>query len=83
MIIDSSAVIAILFDEPELVSAWRALVGGFVTVFFLPIFFTYTGLRTSIGGLDSVAGWLRQGHCWFHPSGVVWEWCAVRSVVAM
>jgi Kef-type K+ transport system membrane component KefB len=47
----------ILFDEPELVAAWRSQVGGFVTVFFLPIFFTYTGLRTSIGGLDTVADW--------------------------
>jgi len=47
----------ILFDEPELVAAWRARVGDFVTVFFLPIFFTYTGLRTSIGGLDSGADW--------------------------
>jgi Kef-type K+ transport system membrane component KefB len=32
-------------------------VGGFVTVFFLPIFFTYTGLRTSIGGLSQAADW--------------------------
>ena len=47
----------ILFDEKELVRAWRARVGAFVTVFFLPIFFTYTGLRTSIGGLDSAADW--------------------------
>jgi Kef-type K+ transport system membrane component KefB len=47
----------ILFDEPELVAAWRERVGGFVTVFFLPIFFTYTGLRTSIGGLDTAADW--------------------------
>jgi Kef-type K+ transport system membrane component KefB len=47
----------ILFDEHELVTAWRARVGGFVTVFFLPIFFTYTGLRTSIGGLDSLSDW--------------------------
>ena len=47
----------ILFDEPELVAAWRECVGGFVTVFFLPIFFTYTGLRTSIGGLDTVTDW--------------------------
>jgi Kef-type K+ transport system membrane component KefB len=47
----------ILFDETELVTAWRERVGGFVSVFFLPIFFTYTGLRTSIGGLDSVADW--------------------------
>ncbi len=47
----------ILFDEQELVSAWRERVGGFVTVFFLPIFFTYTGLRTSIGSLDTMADW--------------------------
>jgi Kef-type K+ transport system membrane component KefB len=47
----------ILFDEPELVAAWRESVGSFVTVFFLPIFFTYTGLRTSIGGLDTTADW--------------------------
>lgn len=47
----------ILFDETELVAAWRERVGDFVTVFFLPIFFTYTGLRTSIGGLDSWADW--------------------------
>ena len=50
----------ILYDEPELVTAWRERVGDFVTVFFLPIFFTYTGLRTSIGGL----------------SGADWGWCA-------
>jgi len=47
----------ILFDEHALVAAWRERVGGFVTVFFLPIFFTYTGLRTSIGGLQGVADW--------------------------
>jgi Kef-type K+ transport system membrane component KefB len=47
----------ILFDEPEFVAAWRERVGGFVTVFFLPIFFTYTGLRTYIGGLDTMADW--------------------------
>jgi Kef-type K+ transport system membrane component KefB len=48
----------ILFDEQELVAAWRGRVGGFVTVFFLPIFFTYTGLRTSIGGLDTSTDWM-------------------------
>jgi Kef-type K+ transport system membrane component KefB len=57
----------ILFDEPELVAAWRERVGGFVTVFFLPIFFTYTGLRTSIGGLDTLSDW---------------TWCLAIVVVA-
>jgi Kef-type K+ transport system membrane component KefB len=47
----------ILFDEHELSKAWRERLGDFVTVFFLPIFFTYTGLRTSIGGLDSAGDW--------------------------
>jgi len=47
----------ILYDEKELVIAWRQRVGSFVMVFFLPIFFTYTGLRTSIGGLDRASDW--------------------------
>jgi Kef-type K+ transport system membrane component KefB len=33
----------------------------FVTVFFLPIFFTYTGLHTDVGLLDSPIAWLICG----------------------
>ena len=40
--------------------AWNERLGQFVTVFFLPIFFTYTGLRTNITGLDS---WQLWGWC--------------------
>lgn len=47
----------ILHDEHALIDAWKERIGHFVMVFFLPIFFTYTGLRTNIGGLDSVAAW--------------------------
>jgi Kef-type K+ transport system membrane component KefB len=47
----------ILFDEVELVRAWRERIGEFVNVFFLPIFFTYTGLRTSIGTLTTLQDW--------------------------
>ncbi|MBA2689340.1 MAG: cation:proton antiporter, partial [Burkholderiales bacterium] len=47
----------LLHDQYELVRAWKKKVGGFVTVFFMPIFFTYTGLRTDIGGLDSATLW--------------------------
>ena len=47
----------ILHDEHELIEAWKERIGHFVMVFFLPIFFTYTGLRTDIGGLDSVEAW--------------------------
>jgi Kef-type K+ transport system membrane component KefB len=57
----------ILYDEAELVRAWRERVGDFVTVFFLPIFFTYTGLRTSIGAFDGLAGW---------------GWCALTIALA-
>ena len=47
----------LLHDQPAFVAAWREKVGGFVLVFFLPVFFTYTGLRTDIGSLDSAADW--------------------------
>jgi len=47
----------ILHDEHELIEAWKERIGHFVMVFFLPIFFTYTGLRTNVGGLDSVEAW--------------------------
>jgi Kef-type K+ transport system membrane component KefB len=52
----------LLHDQPAFVEAWKKKVGSFVMVFFLPIFFTYTGLRTNIGGLDST---------------VLWGWCAL------
>lgn len=47
----------LLHDESAFVSAWKARMEDFVSVFFLPIFFTYTGLRTSIGTLDSLDAW--------------------------
>lgn len=39
------------------VEAWRRTIGQFVLVFFLPIFFTLTGLRTNMLGLDTAAEW--------------------------
>lgn len=57
----------LLHDEHAFVQAWRESVGRFVLVFFLPIFFTYTGLRTNIGGLDSIA---------------LWGWCALTVALA-
>ncbi|HWH49053.1 MAG TPA: cation:proton antiporter [Burkholderiales bacterium] len=47
----------LLHDQPPVVQAWRDKVGQFVLVFFLPIFFTYTGLRTDVNALDSPALW--------------------------
>jgi len=41
------------------VAAWRRQVGQFVLVFFLPVFFTFTGLRTNLLGLGAADfGWL-------------------------
>ncbi len=57
----------LLHDEHALVEAWKERVGHFVTVFFLPIFFTYTGLRTHIGGLDTAA---------------LWGWCCLVLLLA-
>ena len=57
----------LLHDQPRFVEAWRTHIGHFVTVFFLPIFFTYTGLRTSIGSLNTLA---------------LWGWCAVVVLLA-
>jgi Kef-type K+ transport system membrane component KefB len=51
---------AILFDEKEVREAIMARLHDFVAVFFLPIFFTYTGLRTDIG---SMTGWTLWGFC--------------------
>jgi Kef-type K+ transport system membrane component KefB len=39
------------------VLAWREQVGKFVLVFFLPVFFTYTGLRTNVLGLSGASDW--------------------------
>lgn len=40
--------------EVRFVDAWRRQVGQFVLVFFLPIFFTFTGLRTNVLGLNTL-----------------------------
>jgi Kef-type K+ transport system membrane component KefB len=50
------------------VEAWRRQIGQFVLVFFLPIFFTYTGLRTDILGLNSPSDWM---------------WCAIVFAAAV
>ena len=56
-----------LHDQANFAAAWRERVGHFVNVFFLPIFFTYTGLRTDIGSLSD---------------GNAWLWCVLLIAVA-
>ena len=48
---------AVLFDEVEFRDAVRRSLRDFVMVFFLPIFFTYTGLRTDIGTMQGGLLW--------------------------
>ena len=43
--------------DKRFVEAWRAQIGKFVLVFFLPVFFTYTGLRTNVLGLATASDW--------------------------
>jgi Kef-type K+ transport system membrane component KefB len=43
--------------DKAFVEAWRRQVGRFVLVFFLPVFFTFTGLRTNVLGLTTIADW--------------------------
>lgn len=50
------------------VEAWRKSIGQFVLVFFLPIFFTLTGLRTDLLGLNTWSEWM---------------WCGVIFIVAV
>jgi Kef-type K+ transport system membrane component KefB len=57
----------LLHREAAFVRAWHARVGAFVNVFFVPIFFTLTGLRTDIGSLHD---------------GSAWGWCALLIVLA-
>ncbi|MBL8290632.1 MAG: cation:proton antiporter [Bryobacterales bacterium] len=52
---------AILYDQAELRAAVNKRLQDFVTVFFLPIFFTYTGLRTDIGAMGGAELWLFCG----------------------
>jgi Kef-type K+ transport system membrane component KefB len=52
----------LLFRERTFVAAWQRQIGHFVAIFFLPIFFTYTGLRTNVNALNTPA---------------LWGWCAL------
>lgn len=44
----------LLHRKVDFAARWNDRVGSFINVFFLPIFFTFTGLRTDIGSLSSV-----------------------------
>jgi Kef-type K+ transport system membrane component KefB len=51
----------LLHDRIAFVQAWRERVAPLVNTLFLPVFFTFTGLRTNLTGLDSLELWLWCG----------------------
>jgi Kef-type K+ transport system membrane component KefB len=51
----------LLHDQRILVEAWKNKAADLVTVVFVPLFFTYSGLRTNIAGLDTSELWLWCG----------------------
>jgi Kef-type K+ transport systems, membrane components len=58
----------LLHDQKDFIAAWRRHVGKFVLVFFLPVFFTYTGMRIRISGLSAIE---------------MWFWCLLFAFAAM
>jgi Kef-type K+ transport system membrane component KefB len=52
---------AVLYDQREFREAIQRRMQDFVTVFFVPIFFTYTGLRTDIGTMVGGSLWVLCG----------------------
>ena len=64
----------------EIAAAWSRQVGGFVLVFFLPIFFTFTGLRTDLLGLGAAdLPWLLIVLVAAIAGKVVPAWLAARA----
>jgi Kef-type K+ transport system membrane component KefB len=59
---------AVLSGEEAFRIAVNRRLRDFVTAFFLPLFFAYTGLRTDVGNLDAWDLWL---------------WCGLVAVVAV
>ena len=51
----------VLSDDGQFRAVMTRHLRNFLTVVFLPIFFTYTGLRTDIGSLQSGQHWLLLG----------------------
>ena len=51
----------LVHHDTRFATAWRRQVGDFVLVFFLPVFFTYSGLHANLLGLTTGADWLWLG----------------------
>ena len=86
---------AVLYDQHEFRRAVQERLRDFVSVFFLPIFFTYTGLRTDIGTMSGSGLWLmcglvvltafvgKFGGCWLAArfNGLPWREASMIGVM--
>lgn len=70
---------AMLHDQQNLVAAVRRRLQDFVTAFFLPIFFTYTGLRTEIGAMSGGTLWIYCGLILFAAMAGKFGGCALAA----
>lgn len=70
---------AILYDQHEFRLAIRRRLNDFVTTFFLPIFFTYTGLRTDAGSMAGGRTWLFCGLVLLFAIAGKYGGCAVAA----
>jgi Kef-type K+ transport system membrane component KefB len=86
---------ALLYDQHEFRQAVQERLRDFVTVFFLPIFFTYTGLRTDIGTMGGAGLWFmcglvlltafvgKFGGCWLAArfNGLAWREASMIGIM--
>ncbi len=48
----------ILYGQRDFAQVWSARIAPFVNIVLVPIFFTYTGMRTQLGALATATDWL-------------------------
>ncbi len=70
---------AILSDEPRLREQFAGSISMFVGAFFLPIFFTFTGMRTEIGSIHGVVAWTFAGLILLVATLGKWGGCALAA----
>ncbi len=70
---------AALSDEEPLRKALGRELRDFLSVFFLPIFFTYTGLRTNLGSLETFTHWLLLAAICAAAIGGKWGGCTLAA----
>ena len=68
-----------LSDDERFREAFSEQLKNFATVLFLPIFFTYTGLRTDIGSLHSGQQWLWFGLVLTAAIAGKWAGCGLAA----